>query len=144
MNAKQQQTAEFLEKPIKVGDWVTITVTPYGKKTKKYVQVKSVDDAKVYYDEYGYSDAQSCLLENVVRCVRHIGENPFKPELRSTSYQIDIEQLFWRGGFDRREKQLRNQEYFDVDLEEVCLNPMVIGENGEEIEYQRGLVWSLL
>jgi hypothetical protein len=143
MSTKEQQIQEFLSQPIKKGDWATVTVTSYGKTNQKYVQIDSADDENVYYKEHGYNNLQSCPLANVERCVRHIGVNPFKPELRATAYQIDTEQLFWRCGFDRREKEERTEKYFGVRVPETCLNPMVIDEQGNEVEYQRGLVWTL-
>ena len=143
MKTKDQLIAEFLANPIKKNDWVTVTITSYGKTNKKYVQVASADDKNVYYNEYGYHELQTCPLANVERCVRHIGNNPFKAEIRATGYQIDIEQLFYRCGFDRREKMERSEKYFGVPVPETCLNPTVIDENGNEVEYQRGLVWTL-
>lgn len=143
MKTKDQQIAEFLLEPIKKGDWVTVSIQAYNKVNKEYVQVESVDKTNVYFKKYGYNTPQSCPLANVERCVRHIGGNPFKDELRADSYQVDIEQLFWRCGFDRREKEDRSEKYFGVRVPETCLNPMVIDANGNEVEYQRGLVWSL-
>jgi hypothetical protein len=143
MSTKEQQIQDFLSQPMKKGDWATVTINNYGKINKNYVQIVDYDSEDVFYKEYGYNTLQKCSLNNVERCVRHIGENPFKPELRATSYQIDIEQLFWRGGFDRREKLERMEKHLGVPVPETCLNPMVIDEHGNEVEYQRGLVWSL-
>jgi len=143
MKNKDQKIQEFLSQPVKKGDWVTATFQSFGHTNKEYVQVKTVGNGNVYFEKYGYLELLSCPIADLVRCVKHIGENPFKPELRGTSIQIDIESLFWHCGYDRREREERNEKYFGVFVPEVCLNPMVIDENGNEVEYQRGLVWSL-
>lgn len=114
-----------------------------GKERREFVEVEAIDDTNVYYKKYGYRELQSAPLTNVERDTDHIGANPFGREIRNTSYQIDIEQLFWRGGFDARHRTERMEKYFGVAVPETCLNPMVIDENGNEVEYQRGLVWSL-
>ncbi len=144
LSTKEKEIKKFLKQPIKKGDWVTASIPSYGGKfNKEYVQVEKVDDENVYFNKYGYNTLQSCPLTNVERCVKHIGSNPFQKELRGDAYQIDIDQLLWRCGYDRREKEDRSEKYFGVRVPETCLNPMVIDADGNEVEYQRGLVWTL-
>lgn len=144
MDTKQQIIDKFLAQPIKVGDDVDVL----GHSTKdpnrsERVTVVKVDKTKIYYKIYGYTELQSRLITEVVRSTDHLGVYPFTTEIRSDSYQIDIEQLFWRGGYDRRNGNNRMEKYFGIDMPETCLNPTVINEKGEEVEFQRGLVWSL-
>lgn len=144
MKNKEKDIEYFLKHPIKKGDKVTVMEVSYdGKERREYVEVAKVDADKVYFAKYGYQELQSAPLTNVVRDTDHIGENPFAREIRNQSYQIDIEQLYWRGGYDARHRTERTEKYFGVPVPELCLNPMVIDENGNEVEYQRGLVWSL-
>jgi len=116
MTTKEQQIQEFLSQPIKKGDSVTVTVSSYGKTKKEYVQVEAIDGDHVLYKEHGYRELQSCPFTSLERCVKHIGVNPFKPELRATAYQIDTEQLLWRCGFDRYEKEERNEKWLGVRI----------------------------
>ncbi|NJO63649.1 MAG: DUF262 domain-containing protein [Richelia sp. RM2_1_2] len=83
------------------------------------------------------------MITEVEKDVDHIGANPFTTEVRVTSYQIDLESLFMRCGFDRKDKEDRIEKHFGVPIPECCLTPSVIDKDGIEIEYQRGLVWSL-
>jgi len=138
---KEQLIQEFLAQPIKIGDYVTVPIESSNK--TEYVEVKKIDSKYVYYNKYNYPNLLFCPIEKAVRCTRHIGANPFKSEIQTTSYQIDMEQLLWRCGYDRKERMERNEKYFKVPIQETCLNPTVIDEQGNEVEYQRGLVWSL-
>lgn len=122
---------------------VTVTEILGGKERKEFVEVAKVDDENVYYAKYGWPDLLSAPIASVERNTDHIGANPFGREIRNQSYQIDIEQLLWRGGFDARHRTERMEKYFGVAVPEICLNPMVIDKDGNEVEYQRGLVWSL-
>lgn len=143
MSSKEKNIQEFLKKPIKKGDKVTVTEILGGKERKEFVEVAKVDDENVYYAKYGWPDLLSAPIASVERNTDHIGANPFGREIRNQSYQIDIEQLLWRGGFDARHRTERMEKYFGVAVPETCLNPMVIDKDGNEVEYQRGLVWSL-
>lgn len=140
---KEQQIQEFLSKPIKEGDMVNVKNTVGNKEYTDYVEVKKVNRTHVFFRKYGFKDLISVPISDVVRCTDHIGVNPFKSEIRTTSYQIDIEQLLWRCGFDQREREERHEKHFGVPIPETCVTPIVIDEHGNDVEYQRGLVWSL-
>src|SRR5690606_26740653 len=102
MSSKEKNIQEFLKKPIKKGDKVTVTEILGGKERKEFVEVAKVDDENVYYAKYGWPDLLSAPIASVERNTEHIGANSFGREIRNQSYQIDIEQLLWRGGFDAR------------------------------------------
>jgi len=142
--SKQKLIEEYLKLPIKVGDSVIITGENSNDRTQtSWVDVVKIDEEFIYFQKYNYRELQKRKISDVVKNTTHIGVNPFKPEIRMESYQIDIEALFWRCGWDSKEKTDRSEKYFGVPVPEICLNPMVIGKDGSEYEYQRGLVWTL-
>jgi hypothetical protein len=128
-----------------VGDSVIITgENSKDPKQESWVDVLKMDTEYIYFQKYGYHGLQKRKITDVKKNTVHIGADPFKPEIRMGSYQIDIEALFYRCGWDSKEKMERSEKHFGVPVPEICLNPMVIGEDGSEQEYQRGLIWTLL
>lgn len=133
----------FLAQPIKVGDTIGVkglgskNITKYG--TTTVVEIKG--DMLGYDRHHRGKSIEWVHKDDVKRSTDHIGENPFKPFIRNDSHKIDIQTLLWRLGVDNDGKS-KMERYFNVDIPEVCFNPMVVVD-GEETEYQRGLVWTM-
>lgn len=146
---KEKQILQFENEPIKVGDFIHVIPEHSRSKNSIKVKVEKVDSNFIYYYQEGYSgkDYSRAKREDVKKYIGHIGVNPFAPSVRGTANNIDIWQLLYRCGYqeDRTtgqwNKKLENWEGKEID--EVCLNPIVIDKSGNEVEYQRGLVWSL-
>lgn len=141
---KEQQIEEYLKLPIQAGD----TIIVLGENSRNPLQeswelVEKIDDQFVYFKKYNYSELQKRKIGDVRKNTVHIGCDPFQPELKMTAHQTDIEQLFWKAGFDKSTRSERMEQYFKVPIPELCTNPIVIDEHGNDVEYQRGLVWSL-
>src|SRR5690242_1625156 len=140
MYDKQNDIDTFLALPIVKGDHVHVKGESIKDPNREeYVEVAKVDSENIYFYRYGYRELQSIKISEVRKYTSHIGVNPFQKEIRATAYQIDIEQLFWRCGFDRREKEERMEKWLGVPIPETTLNPAVVGEDGNDVEYQRGL-----
>jgi Protein of unknown function DUF262 len=144
MKTKSELIADYLAIPIKVGDEIIVKGENYKDLDQEsWEDVVKVDSEFVYYRKYGYSELQKRKLTDVRKNPYKIGTNPFQPELRMTSYQTDVEQLFWRGGYEKSNRTERNEKYFGVPIPEATINPIIVNEKGEDVEYQRGLVWTL-
>lgn len=141
---KTELINEYLAKPLIKGDNIFVKGMSYNKPdSEELVEVVKVERDTVYFERYGYRELQTRKLSEVRKSVRGIGANPFQPELRANAYAIDIEQLFWRGGVERRDRGKRFESVNGKPVPEVCQNPTVIDSEGNEVEYQRGLVWTL-
>jgi hypothetical protein len=140
---KQEKITEFLSTPIEIGDDVCIRGLGSKDKINSWgmSKVTAIQGDKISYKEYGYREHTWVSPEDYKRSTHHIGDNPFKPYIRNDSYKIDIKQLIYRLGFDR-DGASKMERYFNVDIPEVCFDP-TIEVDGKEVEYQRGLVWSL-
>lgn len=139
---KEKDIEAFLAQPIQVGD--SIYVKGLGSKDKTRYGTTTVVEIKgdqIGYKEYGYRNCEWVHIDDVKRSTDHIGVNPFKPFIRNDSHKIDIQTLLWRLGVDK-DGESKMERYFNVDIPEVCFNPMVVVD-GEETEYQRGLVWTM-
>lgn len=140
---KQKLIDDFLAKPMKVGDGVS--VRGYGSKDKVnswgYTTIAEIHGDKIRVNEYGYKDRNWIEPENYRRWIGDIGENPFTPKIRQQSYQSDIEQIIWRAGYDTDGTE-RKRDYFDGKVPECCFDP-IIEQGGKETPYQRELVWTL-
>lgn len=144
---KQQKIEEFLKQPIKVGDYVSIQGLSLKQPLRwEEAEVKSINgnELSLQKDHYNLTKYKN----EIKRVTDKIGLDPFKKELRATGCQVDIVQLLWRAGYKIdlvREGngvetlEIRNDE----GIAEVCDTPIIIDETGNEVEFQRGLVWSL-
>ncbi|MEO6302534.1 MAG: DUF262 domain-containing protein [Bacteroidia bacterium] len=150
---KAEKIEEFLKQPIKVGDIVSIQGTSLRNPDNwEWATVNSINGDTLLLNKETTSYTRN--VSEVKRIIDHIGVDPFKKEIRTIGYQVDIEQLLWRAGYSytsfRRtsgEKEGIVKRYEEVGVRaksapEVCDNPMVINEKGEEVEFQRGLVWT--
>lgn len=142
---KKEQIEKYLKEPIKEGDEIVFTGEGNGSKDKSMTalgKVYEVDGDIVRFNGYGGRDLLERNISDVKKSIRHIGANPFKPRKQYNNYRIDIEQLFWRAGFGRDGKT-RGERYFDKDIPECIFEPKVLDKDGNEIDFQRGLVWNL-
>ena len=142
---KQEKIAEYLKKPLKVGDVINNRyVNSKGSKCCDMESIIKIDEEYAYFSPYNYSSSslEKIKLSEVEKSDFYIGVDLFVSDKYHQKYAIDIEQLIWRCGYEKYCKS-RMENYFGVDIPEVCFNPMVIDENGNEVEFQRGLVWSL-
>jgi hypothetical protein len=158
MKNKEQLIEEFLKTPIKPGQSIEIQgLNPKSPQQWERFEVKAIKEDVIIYDRYRTGHTEDYIAMSAVRRVTdHIGANPFKAELRGNSYQVDIEALLWRTGWEwgkttmgtkssdlvrREEKNIIKGS--GISVPEVCINPMVIDAAGDEVEFQRGLVWTL-
>lgn len=147
MTKKEKEIENYLTLPIVKGDFVYVKGNNNrAPEHEDLVEVCKIDEKNIYFKKYGFPELQKRKIEDVRKSTSHLGENPFKAEVRMNSYQIDIWQLLIRGGYsdDRENNWIQKvEDCYGVNIPEVCHNPMVINSNGEEVEYQRGLVWTL-
>jgi len=141
---KAELIAEYLAKPLIKGDGIYVKGMSFNRPdSEELVEVLKVEGDTVFFERHGYRELQTRKLTEVRKSVREIGANPFQPELRASAYAIDIEQLFWRGGVEARDRGKRFESVNGKTIPEVCQDPTVIDSEGNEVEYQRGLVWTL-
>lgn len=146
MTKKEKLIQDYLALPIQVGDDVYIKGNNSRSPDQEdLVTVEKIDKTKIYFNKHN-STMQERKISEVRKSTSHLGANPFKPEVRMNAYQIDIWQLLMRGGY--RDEKANNwiqaiEPYYGANIPEVCHNPIVINNKGEEVEYQRGLVWTL-
>lgn len=142
---KDRKIKEYLSKPIKIGDEIVFSGAGNGSKDPKMKALATVKEVKgstvLFGEKYG-KQLISRDISEVEKSTRHIGENPFQPRNNYQTYRIDIGQLFWRAGIDKEGKN-KMEKYFNVDIPECVLNPTVTDSQGKEVEFQRGLVWTL-
>lgn len=141
---KQQQIEQYLKEPLKIGDEIIFSGDGNGSKSKSMkslADVVDIKEGKVYFQSRYSGHLMSRDISEIEKSVRHIGSNPFKEYKRFQSYRIDIEQLFWRLGIDKNSTK-RFEELHGVKIEECNLSPIVKDKNGNEVDYQRGLVWT--
>ena len=141
--SKEELIEEFLKTPMQVGENIYIRGLGSQDKVNSWgiTTIKDIDGDKVAIKEYGHNITW-IEPENYKRCTHHIGVNPFQPEIRSQSYQSDIEQILWRCGLSR-DGSNKMERYFDVDVPECNFDPIIIDDNGNEVKYQRDYVWTL-
>ncbi len=146
MKNKQQLITEFLAQPIQIGD--PIDVQGLGSKDKSFwgrAYVKSIEGEYLTYQKYlgTNSSEESIKISEIRRSMSHIGPNPFRPEVRIDSFKTTIENLFYHVGFNLKTKTYKYEIVNGQQVPEACLSPMVVDAAGQEVEYQRGLVWNL-
>ena len=151
---KQQKIEEFLKTPMKVGDYIsTQGLNSKSPESWEGATIESIEGDNLKVKKEALSVNRT--VSEIKRVTSHIGVDPFKKEIRTTIYQVDIEQLLWRTGYKfTRKKNIEDEEFLikrvetaekdkTIFIPEVCYNPIIIDKNGEEIEFQRGLVWTL-
>lgn len=141
---KKERIETYLAEPLKVGDEIIFTGEGNGSQNKKGSSLGIVSnvegDTITFKGSYGTNQKRN--ISEVEKSIRHIGEDPFQPRSRCTTYAIDIDQLCYRAGFDREGKN-KMERYFGVDVPECVMEPLVKDSEGNEIDFQRGLVWTL-
>jgi hypothetical protein len=153
---KSRMIADFLKQPIKKGDWFNVQGTnSRAPEQWAWANYVSGPDEEGFLTLMKETSEITRHISEVERVTDYVGMNPFMPEIRTTGYQVDIEQLLWRAGYQYNsgsrtggeEGIIRRSDSVDSknkkQAPEVCDNPMVINEDGEEVEYQRGLVWTV-
>ncbi len=143
---KQQLIQEYLESPVKIGDFVK--VRGLGRQDKlnwgSSTYVIGLHEDGIYIEEY-----------NTKELVKHgdykkdsyfIGYNPFpkklwNSELRMISFSLDS--ILSTIGFERCKTQFKTDQFGDIEVQELCWNPFIIDEQGNKVFYQRDFVWSL-
>lgn len=135
---------EYLLTKPKIGEYFSITGS---KRSGWYTLVEGPDEAGniVLRKE---QNIINCNLndESVTRITDFVGIDPFKNTPNATSYAIDLEQLIWRMGYNIGQGwslDWRSEIICGVSVPEVNHNPTVLDSEGNEIQYQRGLVWNL-
>jgi hypothetical protein len=140
---KQEKIAAYLKEPLKVGDVINNRyINTKDSKCCDMETVVKIDDEYAYFKQENYRELSKIKLSEIEKCDFYIGVDTFTPDKYHQKYAIDIEQLIWRCGYERDGKS-RMERYFGTDIPEVCFNPMVIDNDGNEVEFQRGLVWTI-
>jgi len=144
--SKQEEIDKWIVEPLKINDPIIYKRIDYKDKiTEEWGIIKAIngDIVKIYDKSKSYDRIFEKNISEIRKNPFYIGKNPFTKEIYHNKYAIDIDQLLFRCGWDGRSKSKKMERYFNIDIDEVCFDPMVIDENGNEVEYQRGLVWIL-
>lgn len=134
----QAQIDAFLKEPLKVND---IIIVNNGKYDESFDAVK-IDSEYAYYSKYGYKELFKIPLNEVRKSYLYVGVDRFKKEILTNQYQIDIEQLLYRFGFNHDGYEDSKNKYFE-GISEINFEPFVFDSDGNKVYYQRGLVWDL-
>jgi len=143
---KQQLIKKYLAEPLKAGDRVYAKgLSTRDSEIEKHGEVHSLGENDVLIRVFENGKLSAVPYDKVRKDISHIGANNFQPELRGTGYQIDIWQLLHRAGYTDGDNGYheRFEKVNGQSIPEICHNPMVIDVDGNEVEYQRGLVWTL-
>jgi hypothetical protein len=144
--SKQEEIDKWIAEPLKINDPIIYTrINHHNKLVEEWGIVKEIngDIIKIYDRNRSYDNIFEKNISEIRKNTFFIGKNPFAKQIHHDKYSIDIDQLLFRCGWDYRAKTKKMEKYFNVDINEVCFDPIVFDENGNEIEYQRGLVWTL-
>jgi hypothetical protein len=143
---KQRLIQEYLESPIKIGDFVK--VRGLGRQdTVNWGNSEYVIDLHedgIYIKQY-----------NTKKLIKHgdykknpffIGYNPFpmkswKSELRIANFTL--ESILYSIGFQTHKIQFKTEQIGNIEVQELNWNPFIIDKQGNKVFYQRGFVWSL-
>lgn len=146
MSTKKEQIEAWLARPIQVGDSVYCKGLGLNNpELNQLHEVIKVDKDAVYIQQYGYNSLTLVPMDKVSKDITRCGAYPFAKELRLNVQLQNIEGIMSGIGYDADTKRpfKRTRHEFFPGIQEVCFNPMVIDKDGNEIEYQRGLVWNL-
>lgn len=154
MKSKEQLIEEFLKTPFKKGEYIEVQgLSSRNPEKWEWATLVSLPDANgdMILEKEWQKDIKRNISE-VRRVTDFVGVDPFKKTVRVTGYLIDIYQLLLRSGYAYNSKSETEEETLMLKSEEpgsrdkgapdVCFDPIVVNEKGEEVEYQRGLVWS--
>ena len=136
MKTREQLIEEFLQTPIQVGESMTHLL-------KWYKVVEVCDDYVLAKNEsYFNASAESILIKDLKRSVRHIGYKPFVDTNRFTKViNWDLDGILRKFNKDEFEKYFK--QYVSGGVNELNWNPFVTLSNGEKFYYQRDFVWTL-
>lgn len=150
---KEKEIKKYLAEPIKVGETVeTQGLNSRNPLSWNWCEVVSIKGNKLTLKTSEINSSFERDISEVRKVTFFIGANPFKKTIRTTGYQVDIEQALWRAGYayncnttdsfflTKRMEVMGKQK---ILAPEICDNPMVIDKKGKEVEFQRGLVWTL-
>lgn len=170
MKTKEQLIAEHKAPPLIVGDVIDVDIPyikkDYRKKGKKgnYEMVEiechfrhtgviewlseDGEECRATFESHSlpFEIGKTFLTKYATRNAYRIGYNPFIEinwwgRIQFTAYQL--QSLINFLGFSRASRSYKFDQVCAVEVPEVNWNPFVIGENGEEISYQRDFVWTL-
>lgn len=139
---KKELLKAHLAKPLEKGDMIWIAAE---SKKKVLAKFDRLDGDDVYY-ELDKDIKRAKLTEvEIEKDTRSIGADPFKKAFRANQYNVDLWQLLFRVGWQIEDGnyELRHQKMGDHQVPEVNFDSCVTGPKGEDIMYQRGLVWSV-
>lgn len=155
MKTREKLIEEFLKTPWAPGEFVNVQGMNYRAPQQwAWAKLEKVEGDTLHLSYEGNKTFFTRQISEVERVTDFVGLNPFEKELRGNAQQSDIEQILHYAGWEFNEARhtstgveelvQRVEELKVGKVPEVCYNPMVINDKGEEIEYQRGLVWSEL
>jgi hypothetical protein len=136
---KQEKIDEYLNQPLKVGESVYVRGLGSQNKTtfSNTAEVLEVNtDGSIVIDEY--KSHTTIQPENYKKVTYTIGVNPFPEYQWNTSLRMisfNLYSILHSIGLEKRERI--------INVEELCWSPFIIDENGNEVEYQRELCWTL-
>jgi len=145
---KKELIEQYLAEPLKKGDRIYVP-EPTTRKPDN-IELRDFDRQvgnTVYYKLESGQGTAKVDISKVRKDTRFIGADPFKEPFRARQYNIDMWQLLFRMGWHQimggESWQLRSQPMGDHQVPEVNFDSCVTGPKGEDIMYQRGLVWSI-
>lgn len=142
---KQEKIEKFLKEDLKVGDEVIFSGEGNGSKNPKLKSLAKIDKIEgdlLYLSSRSIMGSIKKRITEVTKSTMHIGENPFRPRKIYQSYRIDINQLLWKCGYKEDGETIRTSNYYGYDMLRCTLDPVVTDSNGDDVSYQRDLVWN--
>ncbi len=133
---KQEKIDTYLLEPIKVGDKIIFTGDGNGSQmnsAKATATVLDIQDGCVVIPLYG--GTQTRQFDQVRKCVRHIGDDPFIKNLRVDQFRVDIE------GLMHRLDQNKIESFGNIQIPELNIDPFFTDVHNNQIIFQRGLEW---
>jgi len=135
---KTEQIQHFLSQPIAVGDKILYNGDGNGSTNKSQYRTGTI--VAIDGDELtisGYSGERNLIkrkINDVKRSTRHLGANPFRPELRLNSFKITIDSLLFR--VSPPESESRDYNVDGYKIPEVSFDASVTVD-GEKFNIQR-------
>lgn len=140
---KRAEIEAYLQMPIQIGDSVYVSYEKKENVAENLVLVKEIKDECIFYKKYGYHELQSAPIHMVRKSTSHIGADNFKPRASIYMASISIDGLMSRVGFVSRSNIFKHDPYFKVPIPKCNFDSTIVGENGEDICYQRPLCWGI-
>jgi len=145
--SKEKLIEEYLNLPPKVGE--SVYVRGLGSQNKdaftsatEVIEVK--DGGVVVISEYGHK--KDIAPEDYNKNTMNIGENPFpkKPwNSRMKIVNFTLQSILHVCGFEDNDREYTTREGKKVIVPRLNWNPHFIGEDGNEVVYQRDFCWTL-